>query len=697
MAGCIWGAANAVTYAGLTAGSAQPGRAVTNLATPIGAPAAAWQTVSGALTADAGAWFTMDALSDAQRWRAFALSCTNLTPLAVVRFRVGPAAAIIPEVPAVNLQFDPAFATPGPGTWTWARATPSWCRQSNGIWTEVGPNLPAIHHAPETMECLGALLLRAVTNEIRNSRMEGGAAGTPGTLPTNCSVAGGGGLSTQVVLGSVTEDGLSGFDFRVFGTASGPATLTLWLEAALTIAAATGNTVGQAIHLRQVQGDLTNISELRIGHFETTSGGSALVPNYRSLLPDSTRLGEQRYENPATLSGGVTTAFVRPYLQFIIAGAGAVDLTLRIAAPLLHQGLGSWICPVPVTPPVAAPGAFARNADNAAFTPSSPLMTEGAMTLYLRAALLTSTGSLSAGIQIDDGSNNNRIAFRPVIAAGVPGSDILGTAATVNVIDTPTLNTAAAVSRLARHVVALGPGFGFKRWNDDLAFQTDPDLVSGLTTVRLNATAHGTAIALRELRVYPKRLSDAQCAQLVTDGTTLDPGATAFDSGFVGDLVRAPAQKAIVVAPADAIGRYARCDIYDPTNPDGFLSIGLAYAGPVWWPQVGASFESVFAPESAQDAAETRGGQQHIRPLWRRLAWDVLMEHVIEQDLRAYLHDLEIMAAAGANILFIPDPSDPASVKRDSIFGLLEATAPVAFAGRSTEARTWRARITDRL
>ena len=95
--------------------------------------------------------------------------------------------------------------------------------------------------------------------------------------------------------------------------------------------------------------------------------------------------------------------------------------------------------------------------------------------------------------------------------------------------------------------------------------------------------------------------------------------------------------------------------------------------------------------------AATRGGQEHQTLLWRRIGWELAMDWITTADFRGHQQSLEHIAGSGQNVLFVPDPADAESVKRDAVLGTLTPTAGVGFPDWTSQARTWRARIVDRL
>ena len=186
-----------------------------------------------------------------------------------------------------------------------------------GTLTEYASGVAAIHPTA------GLLVEESTTNEIRNPRCEGAAAGSPGTLPTNWTFSMP--SITGEVIGSGTEDGWPYLDYKVAGTPTGDG--FMFFEPSTQIAAVSGETWTESVNMKLVGGDLTNMDGIRVVMFERSSGGSNLGAQQSDpIVVDSTN---KRYFHTATLSNG-STAYVQPALEMEWDGAGAVDFTLRI-------------------------------------------------------------------------------------------------------------------------------------------------------------------------------------------------------------------------------------------------------------------------------------------------------------------------------------------------------------------------------
>jgi hypothetical protein len=229
------------------------------------------------------------------------------------------------------------------------------------------------------------------TNWIRNPRAEGAVAGTPGTLPTFWMWAGNGPtpFTQQVVsTGIDAATRLSYVDVRVFGTAPGSGNIFLFTEPNYWQITAAGDTFTTTLWLALVAGSLTNINFSVVSNF-ANAGGNIAVAVSPSITATLTPYGATN----AAPAGNIYTSGV-----FIAFGyfAGAVDITLRIAAPQLERG--SVRTPI-ILPPVGAPQVTTRGliATPTPFTPTGATIngTGGVRASIAPVAVLT--GAVIAG------------------------------------------------------------------------------------------------------------------------------------------------------------------------------------------------------------------------------------------------------------------------------------------------------------
>lgn len=261
-----------------------------------------------------------------------------------------------------------------------------------GAYREFLPNAPAITGK-------GLLVEEATTNQIRNPRAEGAAAGTPGTLPTNWlgNAAG----STQEVVGSGYENGWSYVDIRFSGTPTGDPIIRF--ESVTQITAAVSQTWTNSVGVKVVAGDQTNINGVFL-RIEEYDGGVFQAFNTSSVKAISS--AHTRLFHTVTLGDADTDAAV-PAILIDWDGSGAIDITLRIYAPQLEQKAYPTS---PILPPKGNPGAATRAADDIEVGNGAWSNDNGAGSLYVRSTLNTpytsgNFGWLGAGYGADSANS----------------------------------------------------------------------------------------------------------------------------------------------------------------------------------------------------------------------------------------------------------------------------------------------------
>lgn len=131
--------------------------------------------------------------------------------------------------------------------------------------------------------------------------------------------------------------------------------------------------------------------------------------------------------------------------------------------------------------------------------------------------------------------------------------------------------------------------------------------------------------------------------------------------------------------------------INDDANPDVFLSIPQAYAGPIWQPVRNYSTESTAGRNLGSDSTTSLGGTQFTENRWFQRSLKIAHQSLgdaeadqIEQILR--------MSAAGQNTLFLPVPdAPPAALAQKAVFGILtgdDITNPFGVADRHSTTLT---------
>lgn len=152
----------------------------------------------------------------------------------------------------------------------------------------------------------------------------------------------------------------------------------------------------------------------------------------------------------------------------------------------------------------------------------------------------------------------------------------------------------------------------------------------------------------------------------------------------------------VVVLDRDYTGDYVTVDINDPTNPDGFINVAGAFAGPAWFPLSGITWDSAYSFTEQFDASVSRGGNEYVILLYRRRVWKLALDTIRDSEAWASLAELLRIASLGGNVLFVPDTAS-VDLYREALFGRLTSTADVTFPQKLMDARAWRGQVTERL
>lgn len=153
----------------------------------------------------------------------------------------------------------------------------------------------------------------------------------------------------------------------------------------------------------------------------------------------------------------------------------------------------------------------------------------------------------------------------------------------------------------------------------------------------------------------------------------------------------------VVALSSDTAGDSVSFQINDPTNPEGHINIGGAFAGPCWNPASGITWDTTYGRTSQQVKTISRGGQEYRNELYSQRWWGIAMDAVQSSEAWDDLGELERVASFGSNVLFIPDVTS-VDISREAVFGILEPQSNgVNFTSHSLNNRGWRAQITERL
>ncbi len=155
-------------------------------------------------------------------------------------------------------------------------------------------------------------------------------------------------------------------------------------------------------------------------------------------------------------------------------------------------------------------------------------------------------------------------------------------------------------------------------------------------------------------------------------------------------------RQVVGVLDADITANYVQISIDDATNPDLHINVGGAFAGPLWMPQRGASWDTTYGANTIFRSVITDGGQEYRVQRSRRRRWNVTLDAVSDAEAWDDLGELDRIGAVGGNVLFIPNMHS-VDISREAVFGVLDVLADVSFPARATDNRSWRASVLERL
>ncbi|GAV35142.1 hypothetical protein ROTAS13_02814 [Roseomonas sp. TAS13] len=247
----------------------------------------------------------------------------------------------------------------------------------------------------------GLIVEEARTNAIRNPRMEGAVAGSPGTVPGYWTVTAITGLTRTLSTG--VEAGAPYLDCNFAGTSTAAGYCVVMPEQVGGAAAVSGQSWTCAMNIALVAGSLPSGGNLRLRMQER--GGDSSPATDAGIIATA---AAQRVACTRTLTVGGTTSIVPSVLAYVPSGV-AMNFTLRVSLPQLEQ---ATFATTPVLPPAGSRVAQTRAADQLLCQPAGGY--GGSGTLLVAASLpQASPAGLPQGLwQIDDGTDANRLILR---------------------------------------------------------------------------------------------------------------------------------------------------------------------------------------------------------------------------------------------------------------------------------------------
>ncbi len=242
-----------------------------------------------------------------------------------------------------------------PAQMSFARASAASRINGAGSFEECAANVLRFDYDASSQTLKGALIEPQATNLLANNTMQGAVCGTPGALPTNWGV-GQGGL-TFAVVGKGVANGVSYVDIAFSGTTTGLNFAVYFQNTSGRVAFGGSQAACLSSYVARIGGSSSNISSVKLGWDEFTSGG-----NYLTSIGGGISLGTSMARRYYTTTTSSTAASINPFLLFMTTVGAAINITVRIGLPQIEAGTA------PTTPIQTTAGASMRSADSLSFS-----------------------------------------------------------------------------------------------------------------------------------------------------------------------------------------------------------------------------------------------------------------------------------------------------------------------------------------
>ena len=244
-------------------------------------------------------------------------------------------------------------------------------------------------------------------------------------------------------------------------------------------------------------------------------------------------------------------------------------------------------------------------------------------------------------------------------------------------------------------VSSAEPDLGGSNLANDSGSPIDAWQTAGVTNGAINfiLPAQDT---LQAFGVFRTNLTaNASIRYRVWSGTSMSD-APVYDTGPKPAKVAPSYLQSVLVLPNAVTGRMLQIDLDDPGNPDGFINVPLAYAGPVWQPSRNFDASSGTGRTAQSTKTATRGGGVVVRNDWVKRTFTVSLSGIRASEVWSKVMDADLYARRGNNLLFVPDPADP-NINLISIFGEMDPQSEITYPNRVVEARGYKAMVIERL
>lgn len=385
---------------------------------------------------------------------------------------------------------------------------------SAGTLQSAANNIARLSYNPDNLYAQPTLLLEPQRiNSIRNNTMQNVGVGTPGTLPTNWGqfVS-----ATAVTLASIASSVLNGInyiDVKFSGTATSAGEISIYPEQASSLLFPAGTVLTASAWCAIVGGSTSNITSTTL---RTISYNGATYLNEVSTAMTLTP-SMVRFTRTFTSSAGSDRVLM--VVTANAAGAGPVDITVRIGLPQLEQGsyatsvIPTTAATVTRSADVSTSQQSTRNSDSATFTSITSWFNSQQSSFYAE-FLVPQLNRAARLFAVDDGTLNNMIDGTISAANGVAIEAVSATvygssAGPTNVVTASVAQKIVFTFNFSANETACLNGGTVGSANITLPVAT-------LTRLLLGRQTNGVELCgwIRRIVVYPRQLTAAQLQAL---------------------------------------------------------------------------------------------------------------------------------------------------------------------------------------
>lgn len=225
----------------------------------------------------------------------------------------------------------------------------------------------------------------------------------------------------------------------------------------------------------------------------------------------------------------------------------------------------------------------------------------------------------------------------------------------------------------------------------DQAWQT----TAGVTAASLLIDSGGVTQSWQAFGLFRTNLTSAATVRWRVSANSSMSSPT-YDSGVVSAGVVPGYFQSVIGLAAPVVGEFCQVDISDPSNPDTFLNIPLAFAGPAWQPLTNLDYTTTWGRDRQVTETVTRSGAEFPLTQFARRRITLSFQGVRSTEAWAQAMEADRVASiAAGNLLFIPDPAS-GTIQQESCFGRL-GPKDLAFPYGNADRRSWGGILTERL